>query len=215
MADKSATGRGAVVPWCGLVVRAFLRRPGLELLDARGLTSQLADDLGKAVPLHKLHRVEMHASIATGRVDRHDVGMVKLRRGLSFDQKPLPLLWINGRGKRKDFEGDLAAQRDLLGLVNHAHAASTNLADDPVVSQPCACGQNLVVHLSNALSRLRRAEPFASRLDELQSHKALIQGLGNRGVPLQELLPRWRRSRGDRGQVLVQRGGHPRIRPSG
>src|SRR4029077_12383588 len=136
-------------------------------------------------------------------------------RGLSFDQKPLPLPWINGRGERKDFEGDLATQGDLLGLVNHAHAASSHLADDPVVSQARASGQNLFVHCSNALSRLRRAEPLASRLDELQSQKTLIQGLGNRGMPLQELLPRWRRSRGYRGQIFVQRGGHSRIRPSG
>jgi hypothetical protein len=35
---------------------------------------------------------------------------------------------------RQDLEGHAPAQRDLLGLVDHAHAAPADLAQDPVVA---------------------------------------------------------------------------------
>ena len=36
---------------------------------------------------------------------------------------------------RQHLEGDVPAQRDLLGLVDDAHAAAADLADDAVVAQ--------------------------------------------------------------------------------
>ena len=54
---------------------------------------------------------------------------------------------------RQDLERHPAAQRDLLGLVHHAHAAPADLAEDPVVA-------DLVCERSDSAAReIRRSPP--------------------------------------------------------
>src|SRR5579883_2113631 len=62
-----------------------------------------------------LHRVVVHAPLAADGEDRHDVGVVQLRRRLGLDLEPPQLLRVQGRGERQDFQRHPAAERDLLG----------------------------------------------------------------------------------------------------
>ena len=47
----------------------------------------------------------------------------------------LKLFRVQRRRERQDFERHLAAQRDLLGFVNHAHAAAADFAEDAEVAE--------------------------------------------------------------------------------
>ena len=61
--------------------------------------------------------------------------MAQLRGGLGLDLEPLPLLGVDGRREREHLQGDAAAQRDLLGLINDSHSSSADFADDAEVTQ--------------------------------------------------------------------------------
>ena len=61
--------------------------------------------------------------------------MVQPRRGPRLAAEPLQQLRVPSRAGRQDLQGHAAAQRLLLGLVDDAHAAPADLAEDPVVAQ--------------------------------------------------------------------------------
>ena len=54
--------------------------------------------------------------------------------GAGLAAEPLQDHPVAGDLPRQDLERDPAAQRDLLGLVDDAHAAPADLAEDPVVA---------------------------------------------------------------------------------
>ena len=97
--------------------------------------TKIVEDGGQAAAVDKLHDVVVDTSVATDVEDRHDVRVVQLRRGLGLDLEPLALLGVDGRGEWEHLQGNAAAQRDLLGLVNDPHAPSANFAEDAVVTQ--------------------------------------------------------------------------------
>ena len=84
--------------------------------------------------LDELHGVEADVSILAHLVDRHDVGVVQSCGGAGLAAEPLLDHPVAGDLPRQDLERNAAAQRDLLGLVNDAHAAPADLAEDPVVA---------------------------------------------------------------------------------
>ena len=53
---------------------------------------------------------------------------------LRLAAEPLQGLAVADHVAGQDLEGHAAAQRDLLGLVDHPHPAPADLADDPVVA---------------------------------------------------------------------------------
>jgi hypothetical protein len=55
------------------------------------------------------------------------------RSGAGFAAKTLQRLRILGNILGKELEGDRAAEHGVLGLVNHTHAATAQLLDDPVM----------------------------------------------------------------------------------
>ena len=95
---------------------------------------QLGDDQVQALTLDELHGVKADIPILAHLVDRHDVGVVQSRRGAGLAAEPLLDHPVAGHLPRQDLERHPAAQRDLLGLVHHAHAAPADLAEDPVVA---------------------------------------------------------------------------------
>ncbi len=98
--------------------------------------TKIADDRRQAVAVDKLHRVVVNTRVAADAENRHDVRMMKLRRRLHFDVKPLPLLGV-GRGRvRQNFQSNPTAERDLLRLVDDAHSATADLAEDVEISEP-------------------------------------------------------------------------------
>ena len=54
------------------------RGPAMGRIRVRGLPLQFADHIGERAPLDELHRVVVHAALATDGVDRHDVRMVQV-----------------------------------------------------------------------------------------------------------------------------------------
>ena len=97
--------------------------------------AQLGDDLGQAAALDELHGVERHAPLAADGVDRHDVGVVQAGGGLGLELEPLQLLGVQRRGQRQDLQRHPAVERELLGLVDDAHAAPADLAEDAEIAQ--------------------------------------------------------------------------------
>ena len=68
--------------------------------------------------------------------DRNDIGMIELRGGLGlmFEAGDLPA--VEHRRERQDLQGDPPAQRDLLGLVDDAHAAPADFPQETKIAQP-------------------------------------------------------------------------------
>src|SRR5262249_47661398 len=77
----------------------------------------------------------MRATLAADVVHRHDVGVMQLRSRVRFIAKALQLSRIHRSGKRQDLQRHLPAERDLLRLVDDAHAAATDFAEDTEVTE--------------------------------------------------------------------------------
>ena len=95
---------------------------------------QLGDDQVQALALDELHGIEADIAVLADLEDRHDVGVVQPGRGAGLAAEPLLDQPVAGHLPRQDLQRHPAAQRDLLGLVDHAHAAPADLAEDPVVA---------------------------------------------------------------------------------
>jgi hypothetical protein len=81
----------------------------------------------------------MDAAFTAHEENRDDVGMVELCGGMSLVFEPLQLLRVHHGSEWQHLERDAAAERDLLGLVDDAHAAAADLADDAEVAED-SCG---------------------------------------------------------------------------
>ena len=99
--------------------------------------AELVDDLVEPLAPDELHGVIGYLAVPAHLEHWHDVGVVQPRRRLRLAAEPLrrpsrpPREWPG-----RDLQRHPPAQADLLGLVHDAHAASADLADDPVVAQP-------------------------------------------------------------------------------
>ncbi len=78
----------------------------------------------------------MVAIVSADAEDWHDVGMVQPGRSPRLALEPQDLLGIGEGRIGEDLERDAPAKRLLLGLVDHAHAAAADLAEDAVIAQP-------------------------------------------------------------------------------
>ena len=58
-----------------------------------------------------------------------------LAAALRLALEPAPLLGVAEHLRRQHLQRHVPAERDLLGLVDDAHAAAADLADDPVVAE--------------------------------------------------------------------------------
>jgi hypothetical protein len=63
------------------------------------------------------------------------VGVLQAGGGLGLVLEALQLPGVERRGERQHLQGDAAAQRQLLRLVDDAHAAPAHLADQAEVAQ--------------------------------------------------------------------------------
>ena len=77
----------------------------------------------------------MHATLAADAIDRHDVRMLQARRRAGLVVEALQVARVHGGGEGQHLEGDAPAQADLLGLVDHPHAAAAHLPQNLVVPQ--------------------------------------------------------------------------------
>ena len=95
----------------------------------------IVNRLGEGLAVDELHGVVVHAALAAHRVNRDNVRVVELGGGEGLGLESAELGRVHRGRERKDLEGHTAMERDLLGLVNHAHTAPADFADDPEVAQ--------------------------------------------------------------------------------
>ena len=96
---------------------------------------QFGDDGREGPPLDIPHRVVMDAPLAAHGVDGHDVRVVQVRRRLRLVLEALERLVAQDGREGQDLQRHLAAERDLGRLVDDAHPASADLAEDAEVAQ--------------------------------------------------------------------------------
>ena len=95
---------------------------------------QLVDDQVEPLALDELHGIVADLAVLADLEDRHDVGVVELRRRPRLAAEAGQRLEVLRDLPGQDLQGHAAAEGDLLGLVDHAHAAPADLAEDPVVA---------------------------------------------------------------------------------
>jgi hypothetical protein len=126
------------VLWAGEGVgRLRPRALAVSRLDAGRLgpqAAQLFDDLIQRLPLNELHGVITGVAVLADVKNRYDVGVVQLGGGPRLAAEALQGVTVTGDTGREQLESHAPAQRHLLGLVDDAHAASGNLAQDAVVT---------------------------------------------------------------------------------
>jgi hypothetical protein len=96
------------------------------------------DELGEGLAVDELHGIIVDAVVAAHRVDRHDVRVVQRSRRLRLILEALELLGVERGGEREDLQRHPPAQRQLLGLIDDAHAAPAHLAEQAKVPQAAA-----------------------------------------------------------------------------
>ena len=84
----------------------------------------------------QLHHVVMQAVLLADVEDGHDVGVVQPGRRLRLAAEPRPQLLVGEQVRRQHLDGDAAAQGFVLGLVDHAHPAAADLADEAILAEP-------------------------------------------------------------------------------
>ena len=146
---------------------------------ATRLLPQFANNTGQVAAVDELHRVIMHAALIADGMDRHDIRMMQMRRGLRLVFEALQLLGIERRGQRQDLQGDTPAQGQLLGLVDDTHAAPAHLAQDAEVSQR-QCQRTGLGRLKRRsfLQAARSAQGWGGGMNEVQRIQTAGQGLG-------------------------------------
>src|SRR5262249_48221656 len=97
---------------------------------------QLLEDGIGGLALAALHGIEEHPPVLPDLVDRDDISVVQPGRGPRFAAEPLLAAGVLAEGGREDLQGDVPAQRELLGLVDDPHAAPAHLAEDAVARDP-------------------------------------------------------------------------------
>ena len=139
MAGSGSAPASVTVPWsrgsCRRPRRRGRARPG-------GGGHRRAPAPGR--PHDTLHRVVADAVLLAIVEDRHDVGVVQLRRRPGLGLKSPQVRPVGTEPRVHDLERHAALERLVLGFVDDPHAAAAELAEQGVVAQPlrpiCAGG---------------------------------------------------------------------------
>ncbi len=83
--------------------------------------------------VHQLHDQEVATLLLCELVDRADVRVIQRRGRPRLPLEPRQRLGILGQGIGQELERHLPAEDQVLGLVDHAHAAAPELLEDLVV----------------------------------------------------------------------------------
>jgi len=165
---SSSDAANAAAPFaairCAIRAAAAIRCATSAAASVRALIAQpfeVVDHEVEALAVDHLHRVVDVLAVLADVEDRHDVGVVHPRGGLRLALKAHERFGIAGERRGEHLERHAAAERFLLRLVNHAHAAAADLAQDAVVAdvhQPLAVEPDAVA-----------SEPLSSKTTGLRS----------------------------------------------
>ena len=126
------------------------------------------------LPFDELHRVVVHAVLFADREHRHDVRMLHLGRGLGLVLEAADLLRVVPGGERQDLQRDAPPQRNLLRLVDDAHAAAADLAHQPEVADRL----RQLRHAAGQRNRRRRLRRDRRRVEQLAGRSGSRAGVG-------------------------------------
>src|SRR5215467_10491967 len=91
------------------------------------------DPVLEGLPLEILHGDEGLAFLLADLVDGADMGMVQSGGGARFALKPFQSLAVLRTMFGEELQGNGAAELGVFGLINHTHAAATQLLEDAVM----------------------------------------------------------------------------------
>jgi hypothetical protein len=93
--------------------------------------------------LHHLHGDEGPAAVLADLVNRADVGMVQRRGGARLAAKAFQRVLVFLQVFGQELEGNVAAEGEVLALVNHTHASAAQLAQHAVMGNGFAYHNHL------------------------------------------------------------------------
>src|SRR5262245_8991363 len=105
--------------------------------------------------------------------------------GFMIETLKLPL--VERRGERQDLQCYPAAERDLLSLVNDAHASPADLANDTIVAELSQTG----VARSGRRCRIQRSHIQCRFVQEIQTGQACSERLSEVRVLGEQLFGVW------------------------
>ena len=111
-----------------------------QIEDFLDLQAAVLDVVLQGLPREQLHGDEMQAGVLADLVDGADVGMIERGGRARLALKTLDCQGIAGECRRQKLERDLAAQPRVVCLVDHPHAAATQLLQHAVMAY---CRSNL------------------------------------------------------------------------
>src|SRR5215831_9972929 len=91
------------------------------------------DAFAQCFPIQQFHRNEMLAAGLTGIKNRADIGMIQCGGRTSFTVKALDGSHVVRDLMGQELERYLASETSVLGAIDNAHAAASNLFNNPVV----------------------------------------------------------------------------------
>ena len=90
--------------------------------------------LAQRLPLHQLHRDKGAAIGLVNLVNRTDIRMVQRGGRACLEAKTLKRLRVVCEFFGKKLQRNMAAELQVFGFVNHAHAATADLAENAVMA---------------------------------------------------------------------------------
>ena len=102
------------------------------------------NSLPQCLAFQALHHQERPTIVLANVVNRADVGMIERRGSARLAAETFQKLMILGKLLRQELERHTSAELRVLGLVDHAHAARTQLFNDAIVRNRLAKHGRLV-----------------------------------------------------------------------
>ncbi len=134
--------------------------------------------LGQGLAVEQLHHDEVLLLVLLDRVDRADAGVVERRGGARLALEPLERARVPRHLGAQELERHAPPELRVLGLVDDAHAAAAELADDGVVANGVA-GEGF--HGGEDARRRDGARSNASPLAAIGSYRRSLGAGGGAG----------------------------------
>src|ERR1700686_2037409 len=122
-----------------------------------------ANAMLKRQAVQKLHGQEEMTVFLPNLMDRANIRMIKGGSRTSFAAETFQCLGILRDIVGEKLKGDKSAQRDVFGLVNHAHTAAAEFLDDAVVRNSTPDHARPIIFLPSLVANLTWAKPASQR----------------------------------------------------
>ncbi len=179
---------------------------GHQLRRGAGILRKAAGMRREIAAVDQLHAEVMMPLVHADLVDRHDVGMIQMRRGLSFQAKPLEVVGRREPPGADHLQRQHAVQADLPGLEDDPHSPFRDHLDQLVIAE-----------VADAIRRGRRGVRLAAGRAGDVEFSTLSRPFPRDGLPerndgrrrVGRIKIRRHTRRIDGRPMVPERGGHP------